>query len=280
MTACKLMAVINATPDSYYAQSRVQSVESAIQRARFLEDAGADILDIGAESTRPKGGKQVPEEEELGRLLPIIEAVREASSLPLSVDTMKPAVARAALERGASLLNDVSGFRDPEMVALAAAHDCKVCVMHMPHAPFSDKAPTGYPNGVIQAITDFLSRQVDTLLAAGVSASRIILDPGIGGGQFGKSTEENLLIIKDLGRLKALGFPVLLGISRKTFIREILHCTPEEALAGTLALSSQAVVAGADYIRTHDIPEHRDLLMCLDRLLRAGTADYDKTLDK
>lgn len=254
------MGVINVTLDSFFQQSRVSGVEDAISRGIQMYKDGADWLDIGGESTHPLKPYPTSEKEELAAVIPVIQALSREVPIPISVDTIKPRVAAAALEAGASLINDVSGFRDPEMRALAASSGVKICVMHMPAAPYALQSPPCYPNGVTPAILQFFEEQLDLLFAAGVSKQQVILDPGVGGGQFGKTVDDNIDILQNLPQFRALGYPILLGVSRKTFIRNILKIGVEECLPATLTLNVLAVQRGIHLLRVHDVKEHREMI--------------------
>ena len=253
----KLMAILNVTPDSFYAESRAPTIKAAIVRGIAACDAGADILDIGGESTRP-GSDAVSVEEELQRVIPVIEALRiERPNVPISIDTMKPEVAARAVEAGAALINDVSGFRDPAMREVAAESDAEVCVMHMLGMPKTMQKNPHYPEGMIPALIKYFEQQIELLTRAGVAENRIILDPGIG---FGKSVEHNLEILQNLPQLRLVGFPVLLGVSRKSFMTKILNKPATELLFATVALNTLAVRAGIEIIRVHDVEAHRDVI--------------------
>jgi dihydropteroate synthase len=261
----QLMAIINVTPDSFSDGGRHLDPAVATAAARLLAAEGADILDIGGESTRP-GAAPVPAEEEMARILPVIAAVRAELSIPISVDTMKARVAAKALEAGATIINDVKGFLgDPDMARVAAEHQAQSVLMHWEtHEPDPDA-------DIHQVVRDSLARSVDAALAAGMRRDRLILDPGVG---FGKTVAQNLALIAGVGRLKAeFGLPVLIGASRKRMIAAILGArTPEQRLPGTLALHAAAVMAGADVIRAHDAAEHADMMRILHALKTAGAA--------
>lgn len=250
------MAIVNVTPDSFYASSRAASVEQAVAMALRMVDEGADLLDIGGESSRP-GAKSVGEEEELERVMPLIKAIRERVSVPISIDTVKPAVGRAAARAGASLLNDITGFSNPSMVEVAREYDMDMCVMHMQGTPETMQSNPFYEEGVVPALLKWFERRVENLLKQGVNERRIILDPGIG---FGKTVADNLEILHNLPRLKALGFPLLFGASRKSFLGRILSKPANELLSATLGVNAVAIEGGADIIRVHDVREHRDLI--------------------
>lgn len=251
-----LMGILNATPDSFHPDSRSETLDSAIIRGIEMYRQGADILDIGGESTRP-GATQVDEEEELRRVIPIIAALRPLLPIPLSIDTMKPRVAQAALEAGATLINDVSGFRDSLMRDLAAKAGVDICVMHMQGTPLTMQQNPSYPEGIIHHLLKWFEDRIQLLLQTGVKEKQIIIDPGIG---FGKTIEDNIIILNHLPELKRLGFRVLLGTSRKSFLRKILNKPTAELMPATLAINASAVLSGVDIIRVHDVQEHRDMI--------------------
>lgn len=259
------MGILNCTPDSYFEESRHTDPDSALQHALRLFDEGADIVDIGGESTNPKTLHAIDEEEELHRVIPVIKKIREITQKPISIDTFKVNVARKALEAGANLLNDITGFSDPEMCRLAAESRAPICVMHMLGKPFQHVEPF-YKKGVIVEILEFFERRIDTLLNHGVSSSQIIIDPGIGGGSFGKSIEQSFQIIKHIKKFQALGFPILIGVSRKSFLQKFLQKPASELLSTTLALNTIAILEEVDYIRVHDVAAHRDIVTVLGRL--------------
>jgi dihydropteroate synthase len=261
----QLVAILNCTPDSYYIGSRYLEKEAAIKRAIELFEQGADIVDIGGESTRPGSDAIVSAEEELSRVIPVIEGIRKHTDKPLSIDTYKPQVAEAALAAGVNWINDITGLSDPHMRALARASGATVCIMHMYGAPHTAPTPH-YPQGVIEAILSFFRGRLELILASGISPSQIVLDPGIGGGAFGKSPDQVLQIIKHLRRFTELGYPLYVGLSRKSFLQHILQKDPSQVLSTTLALNTIALQEGASYIRVHDVAEHRDILTVLERL--------------
>lgn len=256
------MGILNVTPDSFYDGGRYIDREAAVKRAFQMIEEGADLLDIGGESTRP-GAETISEEEEIGRVVPVFREIRRTSKLPLSIDTCKVRVAEAALEAGATLINDVSGFRDPAMRRLAAAAGTDICLMHMQGSPENMQINPTYPKGLIPSLLDYFDQQINLLVEAGVDPRRIILDPGIG---FGKTVADNLQIIHNLPLLKTRGFPVLLGASRKSFLQRILNRPASEMLAGTIAINTLAVQAGVDFLRVHDVLPHRDMVILLNRL--------------
>ncbi len=247
----KVMGILNATPDSFFAASRT-GPEGAAERALSMERAGADILDIGGESTRP-GTAYVDDQTELARVIPVLQAIRQSGCrLPLSVDTRKYSVAQAAWKEGATWINDVSALQDdPNLAAFAADRGMTVVLMHSAGTPKTMQLSPHYTD-VVQQVCDFLSQAVDRALAAGISASRIVLDPGIG---FGKTKDHNIALIQALPQLKSLGFPVLVGLSRKSLIGDLLKVQPEDRLAGSLAGALACLIHGADLVRVHDVAE-------------------------
>lgn len=245
------MGILNATPDSFFAASRTGPEEVA-ERALSMERAGADLLDIGGESTRP-GTAYVDDTTELARIVPVLQNIRKSGCrLPLSVDTRKYSVAQAAWKEGATWINDVSALRDdPNLAAFAADSGMTVVLMHASGPPKTMQVSPHYSD-VVQQVCDFLSEAIDRALAAGISGTRIVIDPGIG---FGKTKEHNIALIKALPQLKRLGFPVLVGLSRKSLIGDLLQIQVEDRLAGSLAGALACLVQGADLIRVHDVPE-------------------------
>lgn len=261
----KIMGILNVTPDSFFDKGQFFNPDAAnAQGIRICSD-GADIIDIGGESTRP-GAHPVSTQDELDRVLPVIKAIRSASAIQISIDTRKPLVARAAIEAGATLINDVSGFTDPAMQEIAAASNVEICVMHMQGTPQTMQNNPNYPEGIIPHLICWFESQVNLLIKRGVLEKHIILDPGIG---FGKTVADNLEIIENLPKLKAIGFPLLLGVSRKSFMSKILNKSASELLPATIAINTLLVMSGIDVIRVHDVSEHRsvvDLLMKMRRL--------------
>lgn len=253
MPKTQLMGILNATPDSFYFNSRSETFEKAISRAFEMEKEGADIIDIGGESTRP-GSLPVTEDEELSRVIPLIKFLNDKLSIPISIDTKKPAVARAALSHGAKLLNDVTGFSSPEMVQIAQEFGVDICVMHMQGCPLTMQKNPAYREGIIPHLLNWFQERTHSLITAGVKHNHIIIDPGIG---FGKTVADNLEILHNLPLFKKLGFRVLLGISRKSFLAKILNQPTEKLLPATIGFNSLAIAAGVDIIRVHDVQEHR-----------------------
>lgn len=261
------MGILNCTPDSFFEQGRAFDSHAAIEHGIRLFEEGADLVDIGGESTRP-GSQPISEEEEINRVVPVIQALRQYTSKPLSIDTYKPKVAEAALQAGATFLNDITGFDNPGMRKLAALSGVPICVMHSAGPPHTMPSPY-YPQGIVQELLQFFQKRISLLIESGIQPSQIILDPGIGGGSFGKNVEESLTIFRNLKIVRSLGFPLLIGISRKSFIQKILQKTPSEILSTTLALNTMSILEGVEIIRVHDVEPHRDILTVIERLQTA-----------
>ncbi len=259
-----LMGVLNVTPDSFSDGGRYFDPAVAVDRALQMVSDGADILDVGGESTRP-GAPQVSEDVELGRVLPVVEAVAARASVPVSVDTRKPGVARRCMEAGAAIINDVSGLRDPEMVKVAADSGASVVVMHMRGTPRTMQRNTSYRDVVLD-VRDHLQSQAAVGLNAGIP--EIAIDPGLG---FGKSARQNFELIARLDLLVETGLPVLVGPSRKSFLGSLASRLPvEQRLEGTLAAVAAAVMHGARIVRVHDVQACRRVLDVMDAVLEAG----------
>lgn len=254
------MGILNTTPDSFHENSRAHTIDQAISKAIQLQEDGADILDIGGESTRP-GSPAIPEDEELKRVIPVIKELTRTLSIPISIDTMKPAVARAAVEAGATLINDITGFSHPNMIKLAKETGLDICVMHMQGNPQTMQQNPLYTEGIVPFLNQWFKEKIENLTAQGIKPERIILDPGIG---FGKTVADNLEIIHNLPLFKQLGFRVLLGVSRKSFLGKILNKQTQELLPATLAANAIAVLNNVDIIRVHDVKEHRSVIDFID----------------
>jgi dihydropteroate synthase len=251
-TIPQVMGVLNATPDSFSDGGRYDSLETGLAQALRLIGQGADILDIGGESTRP-GAAPVTAEDEIARVVPLIAAVRAQSPIPISIDTMKPQVARAAMAAGASIWNDVAALTAPGALACAAELGCQVMLMHMLGEPRTMQAHPRYDD-VVAEVTGHLAARAQAAMAAGVAREAIWLDPGIG---FGKTLAHNLALLAHLDRIVALGFPVLLGVSRKSFLAAIDPSAkdPQARLPGSLAAALAGVRAGVAALRVHDVAE-------------------------
>jgi dihydropteroate synthase len=249
----RVMGVVNLTPDSFSDGGRFLAAEAALEHARQLIADGADVLDVGAESTRP-GSDPVPAEAEIDRIVPLVWALRAESAVPISIDTMKPEVARAAIAAGADIWNDVTALRHaPDSLAAAAELGCEVVLMHMQGEPRTMQHEPRYDD-VVGEVAGFLAERAAAAMAAGVARERIWLDPGVG---FGKHMiHHNLPLIAGLERIVALGFPVLLGVSRKRFIGALHNdAPPDQRLGGSIAAALAGVAAGVAAVRVHDVRE-------------------------
>jgi len=243
------MAILNVTPDSFSDGGRFFSCDDALRQAEQMIAEGADVLDIGGESTRP-GALPVDLQEELRRVVPVIEAVCKRFDTLLSVDTYKSVVARAALEHGARLINDISGLTyDAQMAQVAAESGAAVVIMHIKGTP-RDMQQNPLYEDVTGEIHDFLARQMSYAQEQGVQTDQIILDPGIG---FGKRLEDNFTLLRELARFRDLGAPLLLGPSRKSFIGKVLDAATDDRLEGTAAAVTAAILNGAHMVRVHDV---------------------------
>jgi dihydropteroate synthase len=248
-----IMGILNVTPDSFSDGGFFMARDRAVAQALRMAEAGADILDIGGESTRP-GAQAVSVGEELDRVIPVIEAVRAAVSLPISIDTSKPEVMRAAVAAGAGLINDVYALRQPGALATAAALQVPVCLMHMQGEPRSMQASPVYTD-VVSEVRDFLAERIDACVASGIARGRLIADPGFG---FGKSVAHNLELLRGLREFRALGVPLLAGLSRKSMIGAVLGLPVGERLQPSVALALIAVQNGASIVRVHDVRATRE----------------------
>jgi dihydropteroate synthase len=262
-----IMGVLNVTPDSFSDGGHYLSRENAVNQALILEAEGADIIDIGGESTRPYSEK-VSLEQELDRVIPVIEEIRNAVKVPISIDTYKAEVARKALDAGASIINDISALRfDPEMVSVAAEAKVPLILMHMKGTP-GDMQNNPVYTDLMGEITDFFREIIEKAEKSGITRDMLILDPGIG---FGKSFDHNLEIIRDLKRLSILDRPVLLGSSRKAFIGNILGSEPEERDTGTMATLSAGIMNGAHIVRVHNVRMTRETVKVVDSIMAGKT---------
>ncbi len=249
-----VMGIVNCTDDSFYPGSRARGVEAALRAALAMIVEGANIIDLGGESTRP-GAEYVGADEEIGRVAPVIERLRAESPVPISVDTRKAAVARAALDAGADMVNDVSALEDdPELGPLVAGRGAALVLMHKRGTPKTMQADPRYVDAPAE-VRAYLQGRAETALSMGVGASSIVLDPGIG---FGKRVEDNLDLLKHLAETKALGYPVLVGLSRKSFLGAITGRDVADRLPATIAANALAMAEGADILRVHDVAAAKD----------------------
>ncbi|GHB89897.1 dihydropteroate synthase [Cerasicoccus arenae] len=255
-----LMGILNVTPDSFSDGGKFLSPIHALRQAQVMIRTGADFIDIGAESTRP-GAESITAEEEIARLLPVLETMTPVLEVPISVDTYKAAVARKALTTGVAIINDIWGFQhDPDMPETVAEFGAGAILMH-------NGRGADYPGDMVAEVKKFLEKSIQIAVNAGVAEELIMLDPGIG---FGKSVAQNLALIRRLGELRALGFPVLLGTSRKSVIGQTLNLPVDQRLEGTLATSVAGVQQGADILRVHDLQANLRATRMADALYRHG----------
>ena len=251
------MGILNATPDSFSDGGKFATVDQAVEQGLRLVEEGADILDIGGESTRP-GAESVPLDEELRRVIPVIERLAGLVTIPISIDTSKAEVARQALKSGARIVNDISGLRfDPLMIETCVENPCGVICMHIQGTPQTMQIDPQYNNVVEDLCADF-SQRLDDLERAGLPRDRIVIDPGVG---FGKSAHHNLEILKNIARFHGLGRPVLIGHSRKRFLQKVIQRSLDERLAGTIGVSIALAEQGVDLLRVHDVGANRDAIL-------------------
>ena len=257
-----VMGILNVTPDSFYDGKRYDAGENAIEHALKMTEEGADIIDIGGESTRP-GASPLSEEEEINRVIPVIKKLSKKLRKPISVDTYKAKVAEKAIDAGASIINDIGGLlSDKKMAQVAAGSHVPVIVMHKKGTP---RTMQKYPirKNVLSEIMSSIRKSISIAIDAGIDKDRIILDPGIG---FGKTVQQNLEILKRLKEFQSMGFPILVGTSRKQFIGTILNLSAQERLYGTLATIAVAVMNGAHIVRVHDVRESVQVVTMCDAI--------------
>jgi len=259
-----IMGVLNVTPDSFSDGGRYLDRERAIAHGLELVEAGADIIDVGGESTRP-GADPVPLEEELRRVIPVIEGIRKESDVMISIDTYKAQVAEAGIAAGAGMVNDVSALRfDEKMIDVLLKCDVPIVLMHMQGTPRTMQGAPQY-NDVVSDIIKFLRERLAAATAGGIPEERLIVDPGIG---FGKLLQHNLEILRRLDELRTLGRPILVGPSRKSFIGQLTGAPVEERLPGTIASVVLGIVRGADIVRVHDVREVKQAVRVADAIIR------------
>jgi len=246
-----VMGIINLSPDSFYGDSYCGNIDETLKVAAEMVQGGAAMLDIGAESSRP-GSLPITEEEEIGRLLPVVSRLVKEFDLPVSVDTYKPAVIEAVLGEGVTLINDITGLQQsPRSAEIIARYNAGVIVMHMRGNPQTMQIDPKYDNLMEEVIT-YLKRSIQIAETAGIDPDRIIIDPGIG---FGKTVEQNLELVRNLSQFNRLKKPILLGVSRKSFIGKTLNLPVEDRLEASLAAAVIGIINGANIIRAHDVPE-------------------------
>ncbi|MEN9725345.1 MAG: 7,8-dihydropteroate synthase [Pseudomonadota bacterium] len=250
----RVMGIVNVTPDSFSDGGKFNTTEKAIEHALQLVEEGAEILDIGGESTRP-GASPVPLDEELKRVIPVIEGLRGVG-VPLSIDTYKPQVMQAAITAGADIVNDVCALREPQALEIVAASQVGVCLMHMQGRPQTMQADPQYDD-VVSEVREFLQDRLNAAEQAGIVRSRIVLDPGFG---FGKRTAHNLTLLNHLNDIQALGLPLLIGLSRKSVLGQVVGSAVDERIHASIAASVVSVMKGANIVRVHDVKPTIDAL--------------------
>ncbi len=251
----QVMGVINTTPDSFSDGGRFNTIDKAFRHAEEMIAGGADILDVGGESTRP-GSKYVDQAEELERTIPLIQAIRSISDIPISIDTNKPVVMQQAVASGASIINSVDALQQENALSMAADLNVPVCLMHMQGTPeFMQKEP--HYNDVVAEVITFLRERIDVALAAGIAGHNLVVDPGFG---FGKTLQHNLKLLKSLAEFKTLGVPILVGLSRKRMIGTILDKPVDQRLYGSISMAVIAAMQGAGIVRVHDVAETVDAI--------------------
>jgi dihydropteroate synthase len=259
-----IMGVLNVTADSFSDGGRFLKHQDAIAQGMRMVEQGADIIDVGGESTRP-GSDPISLKEELSRVIPVISALSQQTEVPISIDTYKSEVAKRALDAGAQMINDISALRfDPEMKKIAKEYDVPIVLMHIKGTP-KDMQQNPWYEDVIGEISEYLNESIKMAQEAGIDKGKIIIDPGIG---FGKRLEDNLNILKNLGKFSILGCPILIGCSRKSFIGRILELPVEERLEGSLAALAASVMNGASMVRVHDVEESKRVTRMVDAIIR------------
>ena len=260
----RFMGIINISEDSFYKNSRCHSIDEVFLAADKMISEGADFLDVGAESTRP-GSKPIAEEEEIGKLIPVISELAKKVDVPISVDTYKPKVAQEALQAGAKIVNDITGLqKSQEMADIISKVNGGVIIMHMQGTPLTMQQKPKYEN-VVNNVKKFLGKSIEISEAAGICPDQVAIDPGIG---FGKSPKQNFEILNNLEHFIGLKKPVLLGVSRKSFIGNVLNLPPEERLEGSLAASIIGVYKGCSILRTHDVSASRKAVKVAEAIIQ------------
>lgn len=266
-----VMGILNVTPDSFSDGGRYVDADAACAHAMAMIEQGADLLDIGAESSKP-GAVAIDEEEERRRLLPIVRELCRRTTIPLSIDTTKAAIAEEALDAGAALINDISALRfDPRMASVVARSGAGVILMHMQGTPATMQRTASYTY-VVEDVRAFLAARLEVAQQAGIPRDRILLDPGIG---FGKNCEHNVTLLNHLGAFQTLGRPIVVGVSRKAFLGKILGRTIDERLMGTAGAVAIAIMKGARVVRVHDVAPIRDVVKIVEAIMSSSSACGD-----
>ena len=265
-----VMGVLNVTPDSFSDGGKFYSEKNALVHARKMFDQGANIIDVGGESTRP-GAIPVDPSEEIGRIVPIIKKLSSDFSIPISVDTRKAVVARAALDAGASIVNDISALGDSEMAKVVCEYNAGIVLMHIHGEPQTMQENPLDEKVVVEKVKSDLQNRINFAILSGIEKDKIVIDPGIG---FGKTFKANQVLLKNLAKLLDLKFPILIGASKKKFIGEIIEESSENRSAGSIAAHIIAFQNGASIIRTHDVKETKDALMVVENILETEKAAF------
>jgi len=267
-----IMGILNVTPDSFSDGGKFFSIYDAVNHALRMQNEGADIIDIGGQSTRP-GAKEVTVEEERSRVIPVLEKLTRKIKIPISIDTYKSEIAKEAIKLGAKMVNDVTALRgDKNLARIVAHYNVPICLMHMKGEPRNMQENPSYKD-VVKEISDFLKERADYAISCGIKKDKIIIDPGLGfGKRTGKGVEDNCEILHRLSEFKVLGYPIMIGPSRKTFIGNICgkgtQLPVTERLEGSLAAACTAVLNGADIVRVHDVKETRRCIDLVDCIIR------------
>ncbi|MBZ4683546.1 MAG: dihydropteroate synthase [Fusobacteriaceae bacterium] len=260
----KIMGILNITPDSFSDGGKYNNIEKALIRVEEMIKEGADIIDIGAESSRP-GAKAVPLQEELERVIPIVERIKKEFEIPLSIDTYKPEVAKECLKYNVEIINDITGFRDEKMLEVVKDYNCYLVAMHMQGIPQTMQNNPTYDN-VVKDIKEEFKNLLVQLNKYSIKKERLILDPGIG---FGKTLQHNLELLKYLKEFKEFELPILIGASRKSFIGKILDVDIDDRLEGSLAVAALSIQNGANILRVHDVKETKRVAKIIDTIIKA-----------
>ncbi|QDP73574.1 dihydropteroate synthase [Legionella israelensis] len=266
------MGVLNVTPDSFSDGGLYFSVDKACRRAEEMIAQGADIIDVGGESTRP-GAEPVSEDEELSRVIPVIEKLCQITEHCISIDTSKPQVMKQALAAGAGMVNDVCALRATHALDVLSQSSVPICLMHMQETPRIMQNNPCYPDGIMEELRQFFSERISACLSAGIDKSRLILDPGFG---FGKRVEHNLQLIKQIDRLAEFKLPLLLGVSRKNTIGSVLSRDVSQRMIGSVVATLYAALKGVSLIRTHDVDETHQALLMMEAISNAGSVEIKK----
>ena len=254
-TICSVMGILNVTPDSFFDGGKYKTVETAVKRAIEMVEQGAKIIDVGGESTRP-GSEDISIEEELDRVIPVIEAIRDQCDVNISIDTKKVEVAKKAIEAGAGMVNDVTGLINPNMVKLVSECGVYVVIMHMQGTPVDMQNKPQYDN-VVNEIKNWLNERVKNAINNGIKKDKILIDPGIG---FGKTLEHNLEILKRMNEFIGIAEGIVVGASRKSFIEHLTGAKPEERLGGSLSAAVVSALSGVNIVRVHDVKESKQAI--------------------